>query len=233
MNTILLLHGAAGCGAQLQNLKELFLHDYKVYIPDFPGHGGTEMPGSFSIDFFAHHLGEYCKIHSIQNPFVFGYSMGGYVAVCMALKDASFFSGIVTLGTKFFWDEAVAAHETKMLQPQVIEQKLPHFAEALRAMHTGNDWKEVLHKTTAMLEGLGKNNLLSTKALQQVATPMLLMSGDRDKMIATEETLQAYNCFKNAQCAILPGTHHPIEKVDIHLLCFMIRRFINSIGTKI
>ena len=56
--------------------------------------------------------------------------------------------------------------------------------------------------------------------------PVLLLLGDRDKMITLEETIAVFNQLPNAQMAMLPGTPHPIEQVDISLLSFLIEKFL-------
>jgi len=51
------------------------------------------------------------------------------------------------------------------------------------------------------------------------------MLGDRDKMVSQEETARIQKSIPNAQLAILPGTPHPIEQVDISLLTGHLRHF--------
>ena len=46
-----------------------------------------------------------------------GHSMGGYVALKLALKRPELVDRIITLGTKFNWTPEVAAKEVKMLNP--------------------------------------------------------------------------------------------------------------------
>ncbi len=226
MENLILLHGAAGAASQLQQLKEKLSSDYKVFNPDFPGHGKAEMPLNFSIDFFADFLLEYCRDNGISKASVFGYSMGGYVALRAQWRHKNLFKKIITLGTKFYWDEETAAKEIKKLQPSIISEKLPAFAAALQNLHAPGDWKEVLGKTASMLKELGKENLLNDDALSAIDIPCLVMLGDRDKMVSMDKTLHAYSHLKNAQLAILPSTPHPIEQVDFNLLEFMIRRFL-------
>ena len=132
---------------------------------------------------------------------------------------------IITLGTKFHWDEPTAARETQMLLPEKIEQKLPAFAETLRQRHAPQDWKQVLHQTAAMMRNMGAQPPLTTDDYPHIACPTLLMLGDRDKMVTTTETLHVYGHLPQVQLAILPGTPHPIEQVDASLVTYMVQRF--------
>ena len=133
---------------------------------------------------------------------------------------------LITLGTKFFWDQAVAANEIKFLDPLKIEQKLPAFAEELQKRHAPQDWKNVLDKTKTMLIALGANNPLKLDEYKEITIPCLLLLGDRDKMITVEETIAVYKQLPHAEFGILPATPHPIEQVDSRLIKFFIERFM-------
>jgi len=226
MKTLLLLHGAIGSSAQLETLKEQLSSSYAVHTINFPGHGGTALPLSFNMSLFANAVQNFIQEHALGTVSIVGYSMGGYVALYLAKHHPELVEKVVTLATKFEWDEAIAAKEVKMLQPEVIEQKLPAFAKTLEERHTPEDWKQVLIKTKEMLLGLGKQNNLTLADYASIQTPVQLLLGDRDKMVGLEETVAVYKQLPNGQLGVLPGTPHPIEQVDVALLAFHVRRFI-------
>jgi pimeloyl-ACP methyl ester carboxylesterase len=80
---VLLLHGALGSAAMLEPLAtQLQTADMPVRMMNFPGHGGLPLPESFSMPDFIQAVDEYT---ADWMPFkVFGYSMGGYVALLLA-----------------------------------------------------------------------------------------------------------------------------------------------------
>jgi pimeloyl-ACP methyl ester carboxylesterase len=222
---LILLHGAIGSSVQLQPLRES-LHDvFDVHVLDFPGHGGKALPEHFSIPYFAAVVEAYVKEHMLGPIHVFGYSMGGYVAAYLALHFPDVVDKIATLATKFHWTEEIAAKEIKMLQPDVIRQKLPAFAKILEQRHQPQDWRTVLQMTATMLSVLGKENAMHIEDYAQIQTPALIMLGDRDKMVSVEETMAVYQGLPKAQLSILPQTAHPIEATDMELLSFMLIRF--------
>jgi pimeloyl-ACP methyl ester carboxylesterase len=226
MKHLLLLHGAIGSAEQLIPLKDSLQGLYDLHLLNFPGHGGTPMLKEFSIPFFAEYVKEYCASNQLKAVSIFGYSMGGYVALYLARKHPELVQHVITLATKFHWDETVAARERKMLQPEVIEQKVPRFAETLQRRHAPSDWKHVMERTSLMLSALGENNALQPADYATINTPTLVMLGDRDKMVSMEETLAVYKQLPQAQLAILPGTPHPIEQVSTEMLARMITRFL-------
>lgn len=225
MQPILLLHGAIGSSVQLQPLAGILSGHYEVHLFSFPGHGGTPQPDEpFSIKTFAAATLEYIEENKLNDLIVFGYSMGGYVAMYLAKENPQLFAKIITLGTKFHWDEPTAAREIKMLNAETIAAKVPAFAKALEQMHAPNDWKQLLSNTADMLSGMGKDNPLKTEDYSSINTPSLIMLGDRDNMVTLEETVNVYKQLPNAQMAVLPGTPHPIEKVDAEMLAYFIEK---------
>ncbi len=225
---LLLLHGAIGASDQLRDLADSLVTSHNAHLFDFPGHGGSKMPEApFSIPSFAAALLDFIKEKGWDEVAIFGYSMGGYVALYLAKYHPDVVHRVITLGTKFYWDEAVAAKEVQMLDPGTIAVKVPAFAESLEQRHHPNDWKDVLQRTAGMMLALGRENTLSDDSYKTISKKILLLLGDRDKMVSLEETLNVYRSLPEAQLGILPGTPHPIEKVDVGLLDFFIRRFLN------
>ena len=229
MEHLLLLHGAIGAKDQLQPLAEQLADRYNTHCINLTGHGGNSIPGdSFSIPLFATQVLSYLEENNIDKANVFGYSMGGYVAMYLAKNSPEKINKCITLATKYYWDETEAAKEVKKLDPAIIQQKIPAFAEQLKQRHAPQDWEAVLNKTAELLLNLGKNNALQLTDYPSVNIPVLLLLGDRDKMITLEETTNVYKQLPSAEMAMLPGTPHPIEQVDGSLLKFLINKFLEK-----
>ena len=219
MQHLLLLHGAIGAKDQLQPLAAALKDSFIIHTLNFSGHGGHPFPAkAFSIPLFAKEVQEYMEINNIPQAYVFGYSMGGYAAMYLAKHHPGKITKLSTLATKYHWDEATAAKEVRMLDGATIRQKVPAFAAQLQQRHAPNDWNELLEKTQEMLLGLGKQNELQLSDYAAVTTPVLVLLGDRDKMVTMEETIATYKQLPSGKLGILPGTTHPLEQVDISLL---------------
>ena len=216
MNPVLLLHGALGSKSQLEPLKSLLEKKGRsVYLMNFSGHSSEPFSRTFGIETFADDVLNFLDKHSVNTVDIFGYSMGGYVAVWFAHLHPKRVEKIVTLGTKFDWNPASAEHETKKLNPAKIEEKVPAFARLLQARHAPNDWKELLAKTSAMMTGLGAKPLLNEKIFKSVKNEILILLGDQDDMADRSFSEQVSSMLPNAKFSVLPFTPHPIEKVDL------------------
>jgi pimeloyl-ACP methyl ester carboxylesterase len=229
MQHIILLHGALGSKDQLQPLTKTFNSPFQVHSFNFSGHGGRPFPDiAFSIPLFAEQIAEYMKEANIEQATIFGYSMGGYAAMYLAKHHPDKINRLITLATKFHWDDKTAAREVKMLDGKTIQEKVPAFAAQLQQRHAPNDWLVLLGKTKELLTNLGKQNTLQLEDYTYIATPSLILLGDRDKMVTLDETVAVYKQLPNAQLGVLPGTPHAFEQVNVSFLAELITRFING-----
>ena len=215
MKEIVLLHGAIGASDQLTNLRLLLEKNCKVYTFDFTGHGKRSNENTdFSIENFAADLDSFLQKQQLKHPIIFGYSMGGYVAIYHALNYANKAKKIITLATKFNWTTEIAAKEIKMLDADIMEEKIPAFALQLKKRH-GDYWKNVLNKTAQMMTMMGEKNPLLPEELNNLELPIYFGLGDDDKMVTKDETQNFCRASKKGSFFILPQSQHPIEKANI------------------
>lgn len=227
-NKLILLHGALGSQLQLMGLKAHLGHQFEVFSFDFEGHGSFASNKEFSIEGFAENLMHFIRINQLENCHIFGYSMGGYVALYLASQGDKTIKSVNTFGTKFHWNPKSAAMEVKMLDPDIIAEKVPRHAEHLRTIHSHNDWRAVLENTAQMMLSLGENPRLNEGTLQSIEIPVLINIGDQDQMVSIDESQQTTDALKNGSLNILKGFQHPLEKNDLAHLSQIISNFISS-----
>ena len=221
-----MLHGAIGSSVQLEPLAELLTDTFKVNLLNFSGHGGKPVTEEiFSIEMFAKDVLYFIDKGRLEGINIYGYSMGGYVALYIARHFPGKINKIFTTATKFNWNEDTSLKESKLLNPEIISEKIPKFAEQLSERHSPEDWKIVLNKTAEMMIELGKNNILKDEDFLQIENEILLSVGDRDNMVTIEETVDVYRKLKNGRLLILPATQHPIEKINAERLANEIKKF--------
>jgi pimeloyl-ACP methyl ester carboxylesterase len=226
MQTIILLHGALGVPKDLEALSAaLSSKGFRVHTLAFSGHAGTGFRDHFGIPQFSRELEDFMESHEPGGAHVFGYSMGGYVALNLALKPGNRIQKIITLGTKFNWSKETVDKETQGLNPELMQQKIPAFAGAMEEKH-GTAWKELVLKTAGLMRELQELQLLNAGSLKTIPHKILVGIGDRDKMVSLEETTEVYKNLPNAAMYMLPATKHPVETADASLLSKLIEDFI-------
>ncbi|NOQ72257.1 MAG: alpha/beta fold hydrolase [Crocinitomix sp.] len=216
---LILLHGALGSKLYFKALKELLKINFNVFDLDFEGHGEREMEEEeFSIPLFSDNLMEFLFEQGIEKTHVFGYSMGGYVALDTATEIPEMIDKIVTYGTKFNWSPAIAAKEVKMLNPAVIEEKLPEFVARLVELHPANDWKVNMIMTANLMQELGQNYGFDDAMLKTIENHVTLGWGTADKMVTELESKNVSEQLPNGSFHSLEGQPHPIENVNLNVL---------------
>ncbi len=224
MQKLLLLHGALGSAAHFTHLKELLADAFQIHTLNFKGHGGRELVDTISIPGFAEEVLAYLNENDIDKISIFGYSMGGYVALYLAKQYPERVEKLFTLATKFNWTPEGAAREAAMLDPIAINEKVPKYAAALEQLH-GNNWKALMRITADMMLGLGNNPALKDDDFTQIKVEVLLSVGDKDAMVTIAETQNVQRLIPNAEFLVLPDTIHPIDRVNQEELAGAIRKF--------
>lgn len=226
---LLILHGALGAKSQFEDLSNSLKQDFNVLSLNFEGHGGKASYRNYSIDHFCSNVLDFLEEQNMQSIRIFGYSMGGYVALKLASIKPGKIKCIFTLGTKFVWTPETASREIKMLDPQKIEEKVPKFAMILKARHHPLDWKDVLHKTAEMMIELGNGAGLSKSDLSQIKCPVKITVGKQDKMVSIEESKSTASNINSCQFQDITDFEHPIEKANIDYLRTLIVDFNKNI----
>ena len=232
MTPIILLHGALGAASDLAPLASALRKDFDVHTLDFPGHGTAAMPGRpFDLRYFSEEVLRFMGDAGIARANIFGYSMGGCVGMLAAQSSPGHIAAVATFGTKYLWDAPTAEGEVRKLYPDKIEEKIPAFAKSLASAHGQERWKDVVDRTRAMIGGLGAAPPFpNPEDFAPIAQPCLVMVGDSDAMVSVEEARRVQQELPAAQLAVLPGTPHPLAKVEVEMLAFHLRKFFGGVG---
>lgn len=223
---VILLHGALGATNYFQKLQKG--NKFSFHTFNFSGHGGKDFVKEFGIEQFAKELEVFIKDENLVKPIIFGYSMGAYVAVYLALQNQDLIGGIMSYGTKLDWNANQAEKESKRLQPELMKKKVPSFYHSLQKMH-GSFLDDLLEKTAKMMTDLGENPRLNIQNVAKLSIPVKLCVGDRDKMVSIEETLLFYRNIPNAQLSVWANSEHLMESLDINKIENELLDFYQSI----
>ena len=210
---LVLLHGALGCKEQLEPLTALLSEQFSIHLMDFEGHGRRQSELPYSIDLFVENLLTYLEDNNLTEVSVFGYSMGGYVALSAAIKAPQRFSKIITLGTKFSWSPAEAKKEIQLLNREIIQEKVPAFANRLSHLHGKEHWQNLMLKTAQMMKEMGDSKRTEDALFKTVSTPSVIGIGDKDKMVTQEET-KKYADLVGGEYVCLTDIPHPIDMIN-------------------
>ena len=186
---------------------------------DLPGHGDADLAGGgFDLQTMRARVVHELESWHLGRVAVFGYSMGGYVALEVARRRPDLISTVITFGTKFDWTPESAAKEARHLDAARIKAKVPYFAEQLEQRHKALGWEAVLTHTAALMTSLGHSPELNPEKLREVHCPVRIMVGDKDGTVSVEESLAVSRAMERGELEVLPGVAHPFEKAPLERL---------------
>jgi pimeloyl-ACP methyl ester carboxylesterase len=86
---VVLLHGLFAQGSNLGMIARGLQEEFRVHSPDLPDHGRSEWSGSPSIATYAEAISEWMEDHHLYSAHFVGHSLGGKVAMQLALNEPS------------------------------------------------------------------------------------------------------------------------------------------------
>jgi 3-oxoadipate enol-lactonase len=93
---LVLVHGWTGAASNFVELAPLLARRFRVLIPDLPGHGGSSsLPAAPNMDAYADRVRDVAAVEGMLPAAVVGHSMGGLVALRLALRRPDDVSALV------------------------------------------------------------------------------------------------------------------------------------------
>jgi pimeloyl-ACP methyl ester carboxylesterase len=246
---LLLVHGLGGAAVNFTLLAPLLARTHRVLVPDLPGHGGTQaLPELRSLTELAAHAAAVARHEGLLPAAVLGYSMGGVVALRLAVAQPEAVTRLVLVAPAGIvsqtrrarlWLAAVTAirpARTVALARRLVARRpnlrLPVFgywgAEDPRALPP----EAVLGFLAAQREH--ESLLPAARALalddprpdlHRVACPTLLVWGARDNLVPLEDGFQ-YARRLGSPLRVLPACGHLIVGEQPRELAQAVQRFL-------
>ncbi|MDP9462060.1 MAG: alpha/beta hydrolase [Actinomycetota bacterium] len=239
---VLCLHTAGQSGVQWRRTTErLAALGHRVIVPDLPGHGRSEpAPGGPVRD-----LGEYAQwclnlleVLDADRPFVVGCSIGGKIALDLAVRAGGDLAGVVAMAAdarntrtsvsgllRELEDSAAPSRSdrTHLGTLAVVGRSVPaERAEQIATMHRRED---PLVSTSDLL-GWATHDLRPW--LPHIACPVHLVVGEDDLWLNTADVVWTGQQIPGARVTVLEGIgHYPMEEVEdfVQLLSGWLREF--------
>jgi pimeloyl-ACP methyl ester carboxylesterase len=230
MRKLIVIHGALGAAKEFNTMIPLLNKHFEVIPYELPHHGTKKNNRlSFNIDALTKDLLEF--LASQEKCIIYGFSLGGYVALCAAQLDAKNIEGIITQGTKLDWSPEIAEKEIKSLDVSILKDKLPTFYEYLVGLH-GEYLPDLLNKTASFMKELGENPALSESTLNKIDIPVRFTRGGKDRMVTEEETLKVAQHISNHSYFEIPFLPHPFGFIKPKYIARIIEVQAKSIDYK-
>jgi len=222
--SLLLLHGAAGCTrletAPLMRLLESAFHLVGI---DLSGHGASSFPPdeTFSLDLFAEDVRTAMDALDLDSTHVFGFSLGGGVALHLAHQFPHRVDRLALLQTNVQWTEAQAQAMRRRLEPDVIRDRSATRADQLDTHHKHPD--RLLRQLRVFVDTLPTASRTMTDTLSEISAPTLVGAVDQDPLFGLDSTRHLHQQLPASRLVILPGSHHSLTRAPLSLLAPLLR----------
>lgn len=220
---LLLLPGLLGTiSSQWRNFVKPLAADFRLILMDLRGHGRSENEANTlqANRMLADVIGllDYLQISVVH---IAGYSVGGYLGLMLAASSPRRIHTLLLHAVKFYWTPESVARMQQQLNPDLMAERVPAYANQLVQEHGARQWRELVRQAGELVAEMA-NTGLKEKGLANVQCPVLVTVGERDELIPLMEAQRLSRVLSNGELLVLPGVHHPYATLrEIPLLPMM------------
>jgi 3-oxoadipate enol-lactonase len=223
---LVLLHGLGASSADWEYQVPELARYFQLVVPDFRGHGASDRAGDYRVERFAADTWQLLDHLGIRTPVLVGHSMGGAVAMQMALDRPGRVAQLVLANTlpSFLIDTPgkrallwlrllLMGLLGPRLMAQVMTRRLyPHPSQAkLRAKVAQRNARNDRHVYLATIRALTRWSVRAR--VGELAMPVLLLASEHDYFEGAE-VARFMAALPNAQLREFRGGRHglPLER---------------------
>jgi pimeloyl-ACP methyl ester carboxylesterase len=234
---LVLLHGAFGATSAFAQLLPTLTATRQIIALDLQGHGRTaDIDWPFSYEGMADDTAAFMRELGIESADIFGYSMGGGVALQLAIRHPNLVRKLVV---------ASATYNSGGMYPEVLEGIATITPEAFAGSPMEAEYLKLAPKPDAWPTLIDKIKQLDATVqdwpaqdIQAIRAPTLLIIGDSD-VVRPEHAVELFRLLgggvagdlsglPDAQLAVLPGTTHITVMDKTDLLLAVILPFLDA-----
>jgi pimeloyl-ACP methyl ester carboxylesterase len=185
-----------------------------VYTLDLPGHGRSGVQGCKTIESYADTVASFVRAVGAKQSIIVGHSMGGAIALTMALKHSEWMSGLVL----------IASGARLRVSPSILEKIRDDFEDSV-GLITRLAWAQ---DTPSTLSQRGRDALLETGPdvlrddfsacdrfdvmgrLEEITPPTLVIAGTADQLTPPKYGRFLTEHLPNAQLVLVEGAGHMV-----------------------
>ncbi|MGA2141243.1 MAG: alpha/beta hydrolase [Brevinematales bacterium] len=227
---VLFVHGFFSRGQSFDKLMKGLSGKYRSYAPDLPGSGASEDPKYFKPGFrqFAEFLRDFCSELGLPRVILAGDSMGGAISIMTAVMYPELVSKIILIDTISYNKKPEFSARLAMspLIGSFIFRRLfkwemfkSLFMKDIYADNSKIDQAELFENyklfdnpsrrefSYRMMRSVTNSSEVE-KIIRDVKQPVLIIWGEKDRMLPLANAERLKKDLKNAILTVIPGAGH-------------------------
>jgi len=231
---LIFIHGAGGSFLSWHpHLRRL--EGETVYTIDLPGHGNSDGMGKQSMQDYADDVLQFIAENQIQKPILVGHSMGGAIALTLALQQLNQITGLALLGSS-----------AKLRVSSVILEKAKDTTTFADAVQLVNEYsfnpdapKDLIRLSTEAMLKLNPKTLLGdflacdsfdvTGKLNIIQVPTLILCGTLDVMTPPKFSKSLAEQIPQSQLHLLEKTGHMLMLEQPDAVAKLLKQFLDEV----
>lgn len=198
---LILLHGNEEDSTIFDKISAPLALYYTVYAIDTRGHGKSAASDEFNYQTYVDDLHEFIKQLDLKDPYIFGFSDGGIVALMLASQDPSLVTKMMVAGVNTDTDGLEMGFWLKYKTMNFFQRK-----PEIRMMLNDPD--------------------ISPEALGRITAEVLCVVGEKD-VVKIEHTRQIAADIPNSRLIVMPKQTHSSYVVHSLKLLNLMKEFFN------
>ncbi|MGH7428374.1 MAG: alpha/beta fold hydrolase [Candidatus Methylomirabilaceae bacterium] len=231
---LVLIHGS-GCTADSWRYQVTDLsREFEVVAPDLPGHGASGSEGDPSIERYASTVAALVQRLATRRVFLVGHSMGGAVALQVALDRPDLLNGLVLIATSAYLD-------TMALTPEILLWAIAALPHKFKAMFFSNQVSdEALAIARADVRRCSLETVLGDfsasrgfdvrSRLKRVGLPSLILCGADDLITPVRHSKRLHKEIAGSVLAVIEKAGHMLPLESPQRVNAAIREFTRRVS---
>jgi len=229
---LLYLHGANGAPAVLPFMEKL-AQRFDVLVPEHPGFGASDEPEWLeNMHDLAYFYLDVLKSLELRGVHLVGSSLGGWLALEMAVRDASRVKSLVLVGPAGISVPGVSPGDVFLWSPEELVRNLffdAALAEKILAQPMTPEQLDVSLKNRHTVARLGweprMHDPFLRKWLHRVKVPVKIVWGEADKVLPVAYASEFKKLMPGAEVDIIPRCGHLPQAEKPDEFCDIVMRF--------
>jgi len=227
--SVLFLHGAAGTTQhEMAPLFRRLESSFHLIGLNLSGHGTSAFPADapLSLDLFAEDARVALDALDLSTAHVFGFSLGGGVALRFAHRHPKRVSRLAVVQTNVRWSEAQVAQMKMRLDLDTLRERAPTRADRLQSRHEAP--ARLLRQLQNFFDTLPGTATSLWKTLPDISPPTLVAGVDQDPLFGPDIPRTLHQQLPDGRLALLPGDRHSLPHAPLSVLASLLHQHYSS-----